>query len=148
MDPKKQRGRPKAFGLQCKTLRDDKLSPFELKNQNGQTKFAERSEMTKSSGRPKIKMIELNTQTQQKPKEEVTEKKVNKSTKANKPIDGKEIKEVKKVKEVKEVKEIKEVKKEKLNKVKKDASMTISRKGKIYYISDEDSDLYTFSDYE
>jgi curved DNA-binding protein CbpA len=39
---------PKAFDLQYKTLRDDKSSPFELKIQNKQTLFAERSEMTKS----------------------------------------------------------------------------------------------------
>jgi len=37
----------KVEDLQCKTLRDNKLSPFELKIQNGQTKFAERSEMAK-----------------------------------------------------------------------------------------------------
>ncbi len=39
---------PKALGLQCNTLRDNKLSPFELLTQKGQTQFAERSEMTLS----------------------------------------------------------------------------------------------------
>ncbi len=39
---------PKAFGLRCNTSRNDKSLPFDLSNQNGQTKFAERSEITTS----------------------------------------------------------------------------------------------------
>jgi oligoribonuclease NrnB/cAMP/cGMP phosphodiesterase (DHH superfamily) len=39
---------PKVSDLQCTTLRDDKSSPFVSKTQNGQSKIAERSEMTKS----------------------------------------------------------------------------------------------------
>jgi hypothetical protein len=33
--------------LQCDTLRNDKSLPLDLKNQNGQTMFAERREITK-----------------------------------------------------------------------------------------------------
>jgi len=39
---------PKAKDLQCNTLRGNKLPPFDLNNQNGQTQFAEGSEITKS----------------------------------------------------------------------------------------------------
>ena len=46
--------------MQCFTLRDNKSSPFELKIQNGQTKFAECSEMTKSFEPAQERLDEFN----------------------------------------------------------------------------------------
>jgi hypothetical protein len=51
---------PKVEDLQCNTLRNDKSLPFDLKNQNGQTQFAERSEMTKSFEPNIINQLGLN----------------------------------------------------------------------------------------
>ncbi len=47
---------PKAFGSRCSTSRNNKSLPFKLSIQNGQTKFAEHSEMIKSF-EPKIELV-------------------------------------------------------------------------------------------